>query len=116
MSTLQGILDGETASFIRPADQITLGLMSVCLRRIQQCEEYLDKVGSLTNAKGQVRPVVDLLVKLLKEARSYCETLGLTPSSRAKLGVDVARTFDLAAAFAEGEVKQDATKDSTLEK
>ena len=59
--------------------------------------------------------MAELMVKLLKEARGYCETLGLTPASRAKLGVDVARTFDLAAAFAEGEVKQNTTKDSAME-
>jgi hypothetical protein len=115
MDTLQGILEGETASFIRPADQIMVGLLAVVLRRIKQCEQYLDKTGSLTNKKGELRPVAELMVKLLKEARGYCETLGLTPASRAKLGVDVARTFDLAAAFAEGEVKQNTTKDSAME-
>lgn len=101
---LNGILEGEASSYIRPADQVTVGLLAVALRRIQQCEQYLDKVGSLTNAKGQLRPVTELLVRLLKEAREYCQALGLTPAARVKMGLDVARTFDLAEAMAEKEV------------
>ena len=100
---LNGILEGEASSYIRPADQVTVGLLAVALRRIQQCEQYLDKVGSLTNAKGQIRPVAELLVRLLKEAREYCQALGLTPAARVKMGLDVARTFDLAEAMAEKE-------------
>jgi hypothetical protein len=102
---INAILSGDAGAYIRPADQVTVGLLAVALRRIKQAEEYLDKVGGLTNKQGQVRPVAELLVKLLKEARELCNTLGLTPQARARLGLNVARTStDLAQLLAEEEV------------
>jgi len=98
------ILRGDTLAYIRPVDEVAVGLLAVALRRIRQAEAYLDKVGSLTNKKGQIRPVAELLVKLLKEAREYCSALGLTPQSRARLGLNIARAgTDLAELLAETE-------------
>lgn len=87
---IHGILEGDSSAFIKPCDQISVNLLAVCLRRIQQIEAYLDKVGGMTNKKGSVRPIVEYLVKLLREAREYCNSLGLSPTARAKLGADSA--------------------------
>lgn len=87
---ISAILEGDPTGYIKKADQITVNLLAVCLRRIQQIEAYLDKAGGMTNKKGSVRPIVEYLVKLLRESREYCTTLGLSPAARAKLGADSA--------------------------
>jgi hypothetical protein len=93
------ILDGEGLGHIRPADRVTAELLATTLRRVHQAEAYLDRTGLVAKG-GTVRPLATLLVSLLREARAFCETLGMTPSARAKLGLDTARTFDVAAALA----------------
>lgn len=100
------VLEGQ--DLLRPADRVTVNLLAVTLRRIQQAEEFLDRNG-LVNSKGRVRPVAELLVKLLREAREYAAQLGMTPAARARLGLDTARTFDLAAALAEGAREEEQT-------
>lgn len=91
---INAIVAGDSAGFIKPCDRITVNLLATNLRRIQQAEAYLDKVGSLTNKRGAIRPVAELLIKLLREAREFCNVLGLTPAARAKLGADVSNTFN----------------------
>jgi hypothetical protein len=93
------VLDGEGLGHIRPADRVAVESLAVLLRRIRQAEAYLDRAG-LVRKSGDVRPVAQLLVRLLGEARAYCETLAMTPLARAKLGLDQGRAFDIAAALA----------------
>jgi hypothetical protein len=93
------VLDGEGLGHIRPADRVAVESLAVLLRRIHQAEAYIDRAG-LVRKSGDVRPVAQLLVRLLAEARAYCETLAMTPLARAKLGLDQGRAFDLAAALA----------------
>jgi hypothetical protein len=50
---------------------------------------------------GEARSVVDLARRLRAEALGYAESLGMTPRSRAKLGLDLQRTIDLATAMSE---------------
>jgi phage terminase small subunit len=50
--------------------------------------------------KGTVRPAVELESKLRREAAGYLDSLGMTPKSRAGLGLDLARTRDLAQEWA----------------
>lgn len=45
--------------------------------------------------------MVELETRLRREALDLAESLGMTPRSRAKLGVDVQRGFDLAQHWAE---------------
>jgi hypothetical protein len=93
------ILQGEGLHHVRQADRVTAELLAVCLRRIRQAEAYLDRHG-VVGKGGGLRPVAQWLTRLLAEARGYCETLGMTPAARARLGLEVGRAFDLAAALA----------------
>lgn len=88
----------EGRDLFRDSDRYAVGLLAVTLRRIRQAEAYLDERG-IVNARGGVRPVAEYLVRLLREAREYCEALGLTPRSRVKLGLDKGRALDLARVF-----------------
>lgn len=63
--------------------------------------ENVRAFGALDQKTGNVRPVVELEGRLRREAADYLDALGMTPRSRAKLGLDVARGFDLAQALAE---------------
>ena len=93
------ILAGDNLGHIRPSDRVTAELLAITLRRVRQCEAYLDRHG-LTGAKGALRPVAQLLTRLLAEARAFCEALAMTPAARAKLGLDTGRAFSLAQALA----------------
>lgn len=88
---INAALKNDGASWIRQSDYMTIQLLALCLRRIHQADAYLDKAGGLTNKKGEIRPVLDILIKLLKEAQSLADKLGLTPQSRVKLGIDISR-------------------------
>jgi hypothetical protein len=92
------ILQGEGLHHVRQADRVTVELLAVVLRRIRQAEAYLDRYG-LVGKGGALRPVAQWLTRLLAEARGYCETLGMTPLARARLGLDQGKALDIAAAL-----------------
>ena len=50
---------------------------------------------------GIPRPAVEFERRLRAEARDHAAELGLTPRSRAALGLDLARSIDLATAMSE---------------
>lgn len=50
---------------------------------------------------GNPRPVLDVEARLRREALDYAEALGMTPRSRARLGLDLVRTVDMATAMSE---------------
>jgi hypothetical protein len=88
------LLAGEGIGHIRPADTVTVELLAVLLRRIAQADVLIDQFGLLRKRGEEVRPVAAFLVTMLREARGYIETLGLSPKARAALGVDTARALD----------------------
>jgi hypothetical protein len=51
--------------------------------------------------KGQLRPVVEAEARLRREAAGYLDQLAMTPKARGALGLDLARTVDLATAMSE---------------
>lgn len=104
---IQNQLEADGAAWIRQSDTLSIHLLALCLRRIKQADAHIDKVGSLTNQKGEVRPVLDLMVKLIKEAQSLADKLGLTPQSRVKLGLNTTRAAGLAAFLADDKGGQD---------
>ena len=97
---IRNALQDDGAVWIGESDFIQIQLLALCLRRIGQADKYLDQVNTLTNKKGEVRPVLDLLVKLLREAQSLADSLGLTPRSRVNLGIDLLKGQSLAALMA----------------
>jgi phage terminase small subunit len=65
----------------------------------------LESIGAFLNRKGwedgegRVRPVVEIEMRLRNQVLDLAESLGCTPRSRARLGLDLRRqeAFDLAA-------------------
>jgi hypothetical protein len=77
------------------ADAALVRLAADCLCRLEDVSANIRDRG-LLDAKGEVRSVVELEGRLRREAADYLDALGMTPRSRARLGVDVQRSFDLA--------------------
>ena len=80
------------------ADRTAVELLALCLCRLESIAAWLQMHGLLTEA-GEVRPAVELERRLRVEAADHCAQLGLTPAGRARLGLDLARGFDLAQAM-----------------
>lgn len=81
------------------ADSALVRLAAECLCRLDTLSAYLTAHGIL-DAKGNVRSAAELERRLRAEAADHLDALGMTPRSRAKLGVDVQRGFDLAQQWA----------------
>jgi hypothetical protein len=76
----------------------------------------LDSVGAWLAgrwASDEGRPVLEVESKLRREAADYLDALGMTPRSRARLGIDVRRAqgFDLARVWAD----EDAIEGSVVD-
>ncbi len=99
---LMAVLDGDDASIIKPADAAACSIVAVLLRRLQAADAYLDENG-LVDAKGQVRPIVPVVVSMSNTVLKYLESIGATPQSRARLGVNTGRALSLAQLMAEAE-------------
>lgn len=82
-----------------PADAVQVRLLADCLCR-------LDAVGAWLAgrwATPEARPALDLEMRLRREASLYLTEMGMTPRSRAALGIDVVRAErSLSDALAEG--------------
>ena len=83
--------DGELP---RP-DAAIVHLLATALCRLEDVESHLTAHGYLTD-DGGVRPAADLASRLRRETADYLDALGMTPRSRARLGLDLSRGFDLA--------------------
>jgi hypothetical protein len=75
-------------------DMHVVGLLAVVLARLETVSAYVDRLGPL--AQGKVREAARYEMELSTRAANLADRLGLTPRSRAALGVDLARTRDLA--------------------
>ncbi|MDQ3571703.1 MAG: P27 family phage terminase small subunit [Actinomycetota bacterium] len=84
-----------------PADHAQVCLLAECLCRLEDVGANIRDFGLFERKGGGIRPAVDLERRLRQEAADYLDALGMTPRSRAKLGVDLARTVDLATAMSE---------------
>lgn len=72
------------------ADAVAVSLLAECMVRLDRVRSHVRDYGLLT-AKGSVRPVVELERRLRAEALDLCESLAMTPRSRARIGVDLVR-------------------------
>lgn len=77
----------DDAGELPAADHVQVRLLAECLCRLE------DVSRSLIELEGRLR----------REAADHLRELGMTPASRAKLGLDVARGFDLAKHWQEGD-------------
>jgi hypothetical protein len=83
------------------ADAVAVDLLARCLVRLERVERFHRDCGWLDPKTKLPRPSVDLEGRLRREALDLAESLGMTPRSRARLGLDLGRTFDLARHWAE---------------
>lgn len=82
-------------------DVIAVERAARLLRRYRAVENYLDLHG-LLDEKGNVRPAAELSDQLGASLDRVLAALGMTPAARAKLGVDLARSADLASWMSDG--------------
>ena len=85
-------------------DAAQVALLAQCLCRLEDVSANVRDFGVFEQRgkrKGQLRPAVELEAKLRREAAGYLDALGMTPKSRAALGLDLVRREDLASAMSE---------------
>jgi hypothetical protein len=86
-----------TLPLFSPADEPVLRLLAIALVRVERAAAALD-------AADEVRELAALKADLrgwIASARNLANDLGLTPTSRARLGLDLARAEDTLAQLAE---------------
>ncbi|MEK6273220.1 MAG: P27 family phage terminase small subunit [Actinomycetota bacterium] len=74
------------------ADAIAVERTARALKRYRHLSSWLDLHGRLDEDTGQVKPAAELELKAERELAAALDSLGMTPASRAKLGLDLART------------------------
>lgn len=91
------------------SDEPTIRLLALVLARVEAANNWLAEKGIFRDAKGNVQPVIKSLSTWENTAGRLLDQLGLTPTSRAKLGVHLAHVkgealrAHLADAYAEPE-------------
>ena len=81
-------------------DAVSVKLLATVLAQLDAVTDYLAQHGQLIRGGG-VRPASDLQLKLLARAEALTDRLGMNPTSRAKLGLTLAQTQDLAQAMSD---------------
>lgn len=88
---------GDTAPVRDPdgsvpaADAAMLEVAARLLRRYRRVSGWLDLHGRISEA-GEVKPAADLELRIERALAAALDALGMTPTSRAKLGLDLQRT------------------------
>jgi hypothetical protein len=84
------------------ADSALVVLLAKALVRLEDVGRWLDDYGKRDQATGAERTsLLDLERRLRVEAADYLDAMAMSPRSRARLGLDLVKGFDLAAALAE---------------
>ncbi len=81
-------------------DEEVIRLLARCLCRLDDVGAWLDREGTL-DKRGKPRSAALWERRLQSNALKLMKELGMTPASRAKLGVNLARAVDLAQALSE---------------
>jgi hypothetical protein len=81
-------------------DQEVVRLLAQTLCRLEDLSVWLDKHGVL-DRRGKVRSAALWERRLSSQALKLLASLGMTPSSRVRMGLALARTVDLATAMSE---------------
>ena len=90
------IADGlrEIVPASSPSDEPTIRLLALVLARIETANEWLAENGIFRNRRGDPQPVLKALSTWENTAARLADRLGLTPTSRAALGLDLARAHE----------------------
>ena len=83
-----------------PSDAVAVERAARILRRLRSVESWLDLHGQVAE-DGTVRPAAELAVRLSGELGRALDSLGMSPRSRAALGLDLVRAADMATAMSE---------------
>lgn len=82
------------------ADAGIVQLLAQALCRLEDVTGYIEETGWLDQSTGEPRTaVLEIERRLQAMAAGFMDRLGMTPTSRAKLGLDLTRTVDLAQAM-----------------
>lgn len=93
---IRGLLTGEVTA-IGPTDAITVELLARNLAKIELIDRWLQVHGLFSDKEGTPQPVLRIYYQAVNAASRLCESLGLTPGSRVRLGLTSAQAQDLAA-------------------
>lgn len=72
-------------------DLVVVRLLAISLVRLESIARYVSEHGQLTRA-GRPHPALEVEDRLISRAASLSDKLGMSPTSRAKLGLDLAHT------------------------
>lgn len=76
------------------ADEPSIRLLALVLARIETVNEWLADRGVFRTKRGDPQPILKVLSTWENTASRLCDRLGLTPTSRAALGLDLARAHE----------------------
>jgi len=88
------------AGTVPAADETVLRMLALNLARIESVTAWIEEHGEL-DSKGRPHPAAERLDRLTNRTLVLLRDLGMTPRSRAALGVDLARSVDLVKAMSE---------------
>lgn len=69
------------------ADDTLIKVLALVLARVERANEWIDERGLFRNDKGDPQPVLAMLSRWENTAIRLCDQLGLSPMSRAKIGL-----------------------------
>jgi phage terminase small subunit len=102
----------DGAGGLPAADTAVVSLFARCLVQLERVEADMADHGWKLRESGDPRPVVELARRLRGEALDYAEALGMTPRSRAKLGLDLTRTLSAGEALDDHLTQRYGSRDS----
>lgn len=82
------------------ADQAAVEYAARALKRYRHLSTWCDLHGRIEEKTGKVKPAADYELRAEKSLANALDALGMTPTSRARLGLDLARSADLAMEWA----------------
>ena len=86
----------EPDGSVPPADMAAIEQAARALKRYRHLAAWCDLHGRLDGGTGKVKPAAEYELKAERSLAVALDSLGMTPTSRARLGLDLARTTDLA--------------------
>ncbi len=99
---VEAFFQGEVSGWLRPSDAVTVGLLARVLVRLdaidrtEAVDRWLQGQTATTKPSIRVPGFMQVYLKLLERAHKLAESLGLSPVSRNRLGIDAGRGLDLA--------------------
>ncbi len=81
-------------------DVAAVELIALRLAKIRYGHAWVDEHGWF-DAEGELRPIVSSLAQWERQLTEQLDRMGMTAAGRARLGLDLARTTDLATAMSE---------------